>query len=171
MTTPQESNVRFHLNSVTAASLPTDTMPQRITYARTCAGLSFTSMARVLGVHKDYYKLIEKKCDRIGIDHLLSIARITDTDPEWLIYGDKLLPRIVLLSAPTIGQRLREFRNRDGITCHAFAQTVFGVNKVSSMARWETDRMIPELRTLMRIADAYNISVMSFIPYQNGDLP
>ena len=139
-------------------------MPQRIAYARTCAGLSCSAMAAGIGVHKDYCKLIEKKCDRISISHLLSIARLTETDPEWLIYGDVILPRIALLSAPTIGQRLRQFRQQNGITCKALAQTAFGTQKLSSISSWESDRMIPELRTLRIIADAYGISVMSFIP-------
>ena len=161
LATPKEEIV--HLNSHTASSMPTDTMPQRIAYSRTCAGLSCSAMAAGIGVHKDYYKLIEKKCDRISISHLLSIARITETDPEWLIYGDSL-PRLALLSAPTIGQRLRQFRQQNGITGKALAQTAFGVNKMSSLSAWESDRMLPELRTLRLIADAYGISVMSFIP-------
>lgn len=153
----------MHLNTFSASTLPTDTMPHRITYARTCAGLNYTDMAAAIGVHKDYYKIIERKCDRIDIAHLLAIARTTNTEPEWLIYGDQI-PRLVPLSAPTTGQRLRQFRQQNGITCKALAQTAFGVQRLSSISSWETDRTQPELRTLMRIADAYGISVMSFIP-------
>lgn len=162
LATPQESTV--HLNTHSASALPTDTMAHRITYARTCAGMSYASMAAAIGVHRDYYSLIEKrKCDRIGIDHLLAISRATKTDIGWIIYGDTQ-PPVLPLTAPTVGQRMRQFRQQNGITCKALAQKAFGVQRLTSISAWESDKTRPELRTLRMIADAYGISVVSFIP-------
>lgn len=160
MATPRKSIVP--LATVSASQLPTITMPQRIAYARTRSGMSITAMAAAIGVHKDYYKLIEQRCDRISIPTLCAISSVTGSDLDWLIYGPVAPPHIPL-TAPTIGQRLRQFRTQNGITCKALAQTAFGVNKLSSISKWETDRMFPELRTLKLIADAYHISVTSFI--------
>ena len=166
LATPQESIV--HLNSYTASDMPTDTMEQRIAYARTCSGLSYTAIANAIGVHKDYYKIIEKKCDRISVEHLLSICRATSSDPSWIIYGS-CPPPCVPLNSPTLGQRIREFRKSRNITCRSFSQTAFNMPRYSSIPKWETDRMIPELRTLMRISVAYGISVVSFILPASSD--
>lgn len=141
-------------------------MPQRIAYARARAGLGIVAMAKAIGVHKDYYKLIEQRCDRIGIPTLCAISNVTGTDIDWLVYGSSP-PPLYPLSAPTIGQRMRQFRTLNNITCKALAKTAFGVEKLSSIAKWETDRMLPELRTLMLIANAYHISVTSFIKSTN----
>lgn len=160
MATPLESIVP--ITDYATAALPISTMPERIAYARTRAGYSIVRMASAIGVHKDYYKLIERQCDRIGIHTLCAIADATQTDLDWLIYGPAA-PEHFPLDAPTLGQRLRQFRTVNGITCKALAQKAFGVNKLSTISFWETDRTKPELRTLKRIADAYSISVVSFI--------
>ena len=160
MATPRESIVP--ITEYATASLPISTMPERIAYARTRAGYGIVRMASAIGVHKAYYSLIERQCDRIGIDTLCAISDVTQTDLDWLIYGPNP-PDHFPLDAPTPGQRLRQFRTINGITCKALAQKAFGLNKLSTISSWETDRTKPELRTLKRIADAYSISVVSFI--------
>lgn len=162
LATPREQIV--HLDTQIASHLPTDTMMQRIVYARTRAGLTQARMAELIGVHRDYYKLIEQRsCDRIGLDHLLGICRAASVSPSWLIYGNDPPPMVSLVGA-TVGQRMREFRVQRGLSCAAIARHAFGVKKLSSFALWESDRMMPELRTLRIIADAYGVDVASFIP-------
>jgi len=165
LATPHENVVPL-LNFATS-DYPTETMEQRITYARVRSGLTIAAISAAMGIHKDYYILIERKCDRIGPDNLLRFCAVTGVDPSWIVYGNDPPPSIPL-TAPTIGQRLRQFRTLHGITCKALSQTAFGVSKQSSLPLWETDRMMPELRTLMRIANAYGISVMSFIPHSKS---
>lgn len=138
-------------------------MPQRIAYARIRSGHTYVSFAKAIGAHKDYCKLLEDHCDRISIAHLLSIARVTRTDPGWLIYGDRQ-PPLLMFDGSTIGQKLRDFRTACNITGAAIARRAFGDNKLTSLSKWESDRMLPELRTLRIIADTYGFSVMSFIP-------
>lgn len=162
LATPRESIV--HMGTQIASQHPTDTMMQRITYARTRAGISQSRMAELIGVHRDYYKLIEQKaCERIGLDHLLGICKAASVSPSWLIYGDDS-PPMVLLAGDTVGQRLRDFRTQRALSAASIARTAFGVRKLSSFYLWESDRMLPELRTLRIIADAYGINVVSFIP-------
>ena len=162
LATPREAVV--HMGTQIASSHPTNTMMQRIAYARTRAGISQTRMADLIGVHRDYYKLIEHRtCERIDIDHLLGICKAASVTPSWLIYGDDP-PPLVLLNGSTIGQRLRDFRMQRALSAAAIAREAFGVKRVSSFSLWESGRMMPELRTLMIIADAYGIDVVSFIP-------
>lgn len=139
-------------------------MEDRIRLARLRSGVSVADLAQRMAIHKDYYHCLERKADRITPCHLVSFCQVTSADPSWIIYGDNPPPTIPL-SAPTIGQRIREFRTLNHITAGAFAQQAFGVSKASSLSKWETDRMTPELRTLMRISAAYSFSVMSFIPH------
>ena len=161
LATPRNSVVP--INKPTASTLPIDTMPQRIAYARILSGHTYVSFAHAIGVHKDYCKLLENHCDRISISHLLSIARITGTDPGWLIYGNHQ-PPVLTFEGITIGQKLRYFRMACNISGAAIARHAFSVDKLTSLPKWESDRMQPELRTLRIIADAYGFSVMSFIP-------
>lgn len=161
LATPHENVVP--LNAFSASSHPTDTMEQRIAYARIRSGITITALASAMGIHKDYYILIERKCDRIGPDNLLRFCSITGADPSWIVYGDEQ-PPMVPLSAPTIGQRIREYRLTNGITCKRFAQDVFHVPKSSSISGWESGRHQPELRTLMMIASTYGFNALSLIP-------
>ena len=162
LATPREKIV--HLDTQIASHLPTDTMMQRIVYARTRAGLTQARMAELIGVHRDYYKLIEQRaCDRIGLDHLLGICKAACVDASWLIYGHDA-PPMVSLDGATVGQRLHDFRTQRALSAASIARCAFGVNKLSSFGLWERDRMMPELRTLRIIADAYGINVVSFIP-------
>ena len=151
------------MSAFSAADYPTDTLEQRVRYARIRAGLSVTYSAQVIGVNRDYYNLLEKKCDRINPGILVKICQLTHADIGWILYGDHQ-PPAVHLDGDTIGQRIRYFRKTNGLTIVSVSSTVFDVHKVSTFSAWETDRCIPELRTLMRIAAAYGISAASFIP-------
>lgn len=161
MATPRNSVVP--ITEQTTVTLPTDTMPQRIAYARIRSGHTYVSFAQSIGAHKDYCKLLEEHCDRISIAHLLAISRVTCTDPGWLIYGTSQPPTL-MFEGSTIGQKLRDFRTSCNITGVSLARRAFGVNKLTSLPKWESGRIVPELRTLRLIADAYGFSVMSFIP-------
>lgn len=138
-------------------------MPQRIAYARIRSGHTYVSFSKAIGAHKDYCKLLEDHCDRISVAHLLAISRVTCTDPGWLIYGTSQPPAL-MFGGNTIGQKLHDFRTTCNITGSSLARRAFGVNKLSSLPKWESGRIVPELRTLRLIADAYGFSVMSFIP-------
>lgn len=159
--TPTETIVP--LGTHRASSLPTDTMEQRITYARVKSRLTIQALSAHMSIHKDYYRIIEQKADRIGVDHLMLFCSATGADPSWIIYGNNA-PPMLPLSSSTVGKRMREFRTVKQITCKALAQQAFGCQKLSSISKWETDRMSPELRTLMRISSAYGFNVLSFIP-------
>jgi len=161
LATPHEETI--HLNTHCAKDCPTETMEQRIKYARLCSGKSITEIASSMGIHKDYYKLIEVKCERMNPFNLIRFCQITNADISWVIYGEHQPPYIEL-HGNTIGQRIRYFRKSNGITLCGLSSTVFGVHKSSSICGWESEKYIPEIRTLMRIASAYNISAISFLP-------
>jgi len=161
LATPHMETV--HLSTYSAADHPINTIEQRVRYARLRAGLSATYSAQAIGVNRDYYNLLEKKCDRINPYTLMKICQMTHTDIGWILYGDQQPPHVPL-EGDTIGQRSRNFRKANGLTIVSVSGTVFGVHKVSTFSAWETDRCVPELRTLMRIAAGYGISAVSFIP-------
>lgn len=153
----------MHLGTQIAAQQPTDTMEHRIAYARIRAGLSQAAMAQLIGVHRDYYKIIEKKsCERIDIDHLFAISKTASVSLSWLIYGDDP-PPLVSIAGATIGQRLRNFRVSNALSGCDIARRAFGVNKLSSLYLWEKDQMVPELRSLRKIADAFGFNVVSLL--------
>lgn len=145
-----------------ASSYPTDTMEQRIKYARIASGLPVRVISDAMGIHRDYYHFIEKRCNRINPHNLLRFCKTTGADPGWILYGDNQ-PPIVPLSGDSIGLRIREFRLSKGLTLAGFAQQAFNVPKNSSISAWESGKLIPEIRTLMRIADAFGISAVSFL--------
>lgn len=145
------------------SDLPTATLEQRIRYCRIRAGFSGAEVARLIGVHPDYYHILERKADRIGVGHLQRFCHAVGADLPFILYGSDP-PPLHVLTAPTIGARIREFRTSNGMSARQFGYRVLGVKRTTSVNAWESDSAIPELRSLMMIASAFGMSAVSFIP-------
>ena len=146
-----------------ASDLPISTPEERVRHARILSGLTITQLASVIGVHRDYYRMFEASITRSNPNTLRRFCLATGVTFSWILYGDSPPPSIQL-HAPTIGQRIREFRECRHISKAQFARDVFGVPKKPSILCWENDEYTPELQTLMRIASTYHLDVSSFIP-------
>ena len=57
----------------------------------------------------------------------------------------------------TFGNRIKELRCEKELTQQQFA-TIFYLNK-SSISRYEKDKQIPEMETLLRISHFFNVSL------------
>lgn len=134
------------------------------------SGLSIAKISLFAEIHPDYYRHFENNFLRCKPSTIRAFSNVTGVDLGWIIYGDNQPPTIPL-SGSTIGQRLREFRELNNISRKQMAQDAFGVSKKASIASWEQEEYAPELRSLMRIADAYGINVVSFIPNEQGISP
>lgn len=56
----------------------------------------------------------------------------------------------------TMGQRIRDLRNKKGVTQQIFADFIF-CHK-ASVSRWENDESMPSAETISRIADYFEVS-------------
>lgn len=143
--------------------MPIDTMEDRMRCARVRSGLACSALAQHIGIHPDAYPLLEKKADRIHPFHLLRFCRAVDVDLSWIIYGSSP-PPLVPLSGSTIGERIREYRLSTGLSARQFGYRMLGAKRNTSVSAWESGATIPELRSLMMIANAFGVSVVSFFP-------
>lgn len=66
----------------------------------------------------------------------------------------------------SIGERIRELRRARGITQEEMAEAM-GVTS-QAVSKWETDLSIPDLPTLIRLADYFNVSLDALCREQNG---
>lgn len=137
-------------------------MEQRMRYARVRAGLSCADVARTIGIHEDSYALLEKKADRIHPHHLLRFCSAVVADPSFIIYGHAA-PPFVQLSGTTICDRIREYRMSTGLSARQFGYRMLGAKRNTSVSAWESGSTIPELRSLMMISNAFNVSAVSFL--------
>lgn len=64
----------------------------------------------------------------------------------------------------TIGEKIKYFRNRTGITQSKLAE-LSGIHPVS-IRKYETNRMIPGVEVLNRIAKALNVSLDAFVSFE-----
>lgn len=131
--------------------------------ARTCAGMSCADVARSIDIHRDSYALLEKKADRISLDHFIRFCRAVRADPSFILYGSSP-PPLVSLSGSTIGQRIREYRLSTGLSARQFGYRMLGAKRNTSISAWESGSTVPELRSLMMIGRAFGINVVSFLP-------
>ena len=159
--TPAVYSVPFSAEK--ASCLPVSTPEERVRHARTHSGLTIVQLASAIGVHRDYYRMFEANISRSNPNTIRRFCLVTGVDLSWILYGDSPPPSIQL-HAPTIGQRIREFRERNHISKAQFARDVFHVPKKPAILCWENNQNLPELQTLMRIADAYQLDASSFIP-------
>lgn len=67
----------------------------------------------------------------------------------------------------TIGNKLKQLRHQKGMTQQQLA-TQLCVSR-QTISSWETDRNIPDIETLTRIAAYFNIQVGTIISSQNAD--
>lgn len=151
-----------NVSNFRVSDLPTATMEQRMRYSRVLAGMSCADVARQIGIHDDSYVLLEKKADRIHPRHFLRFCSCVGADPSFILYG-QAPPPFVHLSGKTIGDRLREYRLSIGLSARQFGYCVLGAKRNTSLSAWESGSTIPELRSLMMIANAFGINVVSFL--------
>lgn len=142
---------------------PIDTPKNRIHHARLLSGMSISKISLLTEIHPDYYRHFENNFLRCRPKTIRAFSTVTGCDLGWIIYGEEQ-PPMVSLSGDTIGQRLLAFRELNNISRKQLAQEAFGVSKKASIASWEREEYAPELLSLMRIADAYGVNVVSFIP-------
>lgn len=131
-------------------------------HVRVLSGMSCAGVARHIGIHEDSYCLLEKKADRIHPHHFLRFCSCVGADPSFILYGQDS-PPLVPLSGKTIGDRLREYRLFTGLSARQFGYRVLGAKRNTSLSAWESGSVIPELRSLMMIANAFGINVVSFL--------
>lgn len=160
--TPAEKS-RHSLSDFRVSDLPISTMEQRIQYCRIHSGLSCAEISQQMGIHSDYYYLLEQKADRIGPDKLMRFCSATRSEPGFILYGASP-PPVVTLTGATIGERIREYRLSTGLSARQFGYRMLGAKRTSSLSAWESGSTIPEMRSLMMIANAFGISAVSFLP-------
>lgn len=131
--------------------------------ARTYAGMSCADVARSIGIHRDSYALLEKKADRISLDHFERFCRSVCADPSFILYGSSS-PPLIPLYGRTIGDRIREYRLSTGLSARQFGYIMLGAKRSTSLSAWESGSTVPELRSLMMISRAFGINVVSFLP-------
>ncbi|MBP1553841.1 MAG: helix-turn-helix transcriptional regulator [Oscillospiraceae bacterium] len=65
----------------------------------------------------------------------------------------------------TFGKKISELRKSAGLSQEQFGE-MFGVSR-QSVSKWESDQTMPELTTIIRIADFFSISVDELLGREN----
>lgn len=65
----------------------------------------------------------------------------------------------------TFGKKISELRKAAGLSQEQFGE-MFGVSR-QSVSKWESDQTLPELATIIKIADFFNISVDELLGREN----
>lgn len=69
----------------------------------------------------------------------------------------------------TFGKKISELRKSAGLSQEQFGE-MFGVSR-QSVSKWESDQTMPELATIIRIADFFSISVDELLGRENMKTP
>ena len=65
----------------------------------------------------------------------------------------------------TFGKKISELRRASGLSQEQFGE-MFGVSR-QSVSKWESDQTMPELATIIKIADFFGISVDELLGREN----
>lgn len=158
MTTPPTLSTRARLTR----NLPTDTITDRLEYARVSAGLSYAALAKSAGMHREGIRTSMQQPLRMRSDRFFAVCIAMGADPAWILYGDSP-PRPAALSGHTIGDRLADLRQQLGHGARHMS-TLCGCGSTTTYSQWEHSKNIPTLGSSMRVAHTFGISAASFFP-------
>ena len=158
MTTPTTLSTRARLTR----NLPTDTIADRLEYARISAGLSYAALAKSACMHREGIRTSMQQPLRMRSDRFFSVCRIMHADPAWILYGESPSPP-ASLSGHTIGERLADLRQQLGHGVRHMS-TLCGCGSSTTYSHWSIGKCIPTLDSLMRVAHTFGISAASFAP-------
>ena len=65
----------------------------------------------------------------------------------------------------TFGKKIADLRKSSGLSQEQFGE-IFGVSR-QSVSKWESDTALPELSTIIKIADFFNISIDELLGREN----
>lgn len=143
-------------------SLPTATVADRVSYAHTRSGLSFTALAVPMQQNRETVSQSLSDPLRMRSDRFTAFCAATASDPSWILYGDDP-PPVVPLQGSTIGQRIRSWRASLGLSTRAFA-SLCNLPQSGIVSSWENSRNVPLVASLISLADAAGINAASFLP-------
>lgn len=159
LTTPQT----YSTHSYRAYDLPTATVADRVAFARTRSGLSYTALSALMDQHRDTVAASLAAPLRMRADRFIAFCSACRADPAWILSGDDP-PPVLSLSGNTIGERLQAFHAQHGMSTRAMAR-LCGVPQSGCISAWESGKYIPLVDSLLKIADAFGISAASFLPF------
>lgn len=149
--------------NVADATLPKDTFWHRMEFARIKKGYSHRELENLMGLGRGYYRNYEKISMGIRAETLVLFCKLTDASISFVVYGEGSPYPVIELKADTVGARIRELRQMHGLSQREFAARIGYERNTANVLLWEKNRHAIKVESLLRITNAFRISIESLL--------